>query len=420
MMIKNQNKRKLKNMADIDIKKIKQDFPALSKNVHGKKLVFLDSAASAQKPKQVIDGTKEFYESEYANVHRGLYLLSELATDRFEKARKSVAKFLGTPNENEIVFTRGATEAINLVASTWGKKFLKKGDEVLISEAEHHANLVPWQMLRDEIGIVFKVFKVADDGSYIKEEFEKQLSEKTKLVAVTQMSNVLGTIFPVKEIAKKAHEFGAKVLVDGCQGAVHSKIDVKDIDCDFYVFSGHKTYGPSGIGVLYGKYDILCETPPYQYGGDMVDDVSFEKTEFAPPPAKFEAGTPAIAQAVGLGIALEYMMSIGLENIEAYEKKLTEYATQGLSKIDGLRLIGTAKNKGGVFSFVMDCAHPSDISAILDQMGVAVRVGHHCAKPIVKRMGVEATVRASIGIYNDFEDIDMLIKALEKVKKFFA
>lgn len=406
-------------MPIIDIEKIRSDFPALARVVHGKPLVFLDSAASAQKPKQVIEGVKDFYEQEYANVHRGLYLLSELATDRFEQARRSVAKFLKTPDEKEIVFTRGATEAINLVASTWGDTFLQAGDEVLISEAEHHANLVPWQILRDKKGIILKAFSVGDDGSYIKEEFEKLLSERTKLVAVTHMSNVLGTIFPVKDIINKAKEVGAKTLIDGCQGAVHLDIDVKDLDCDFYVFSGHKTYAPSGIGVLYGKYDLLCEMPPYQYGGDMVEKVTIEKSSFSPPPAKFEAGTPAIAQAVGLGLALEYMMNIGLDNISKYEHELTKYAMKKMSNIEGIRLIGTANNKGGVISFVMNEAHPADVSTILDHMGIAVRVGHHCARPIVQRMGVDATVRASFGMYNTFAEVDELVKGIEKVKSFF-
>ena len=305
------------------------------------------------------------------------------------------------------------------MAATWGRKNLRPGDEVLISEAEHHANLVPWQMLRDELGFTLKIFKIGDDGSFIREEFEKQLSPQTKLVAVTAMSNVLGTVFPIKEMAAAAHRVGALILVDACQFAVHHPIDVQEIDCDFLAFSGHKTYGPTGIGVLYGKYDILDSMPPYQTGGDMVDHVTYDKTTFEEPPARFEAGTPAIVEAIGLGEALNYMMCIGMDNIVAHEKELVDYAFEKLSEIDGLKLVGTAKGKGGVFSFVMEGIHPQDLAFILNKEGVSVRVGHHCAEPLVHRMGYESVARASFGLYTAKEDIDRLAAALKKAKTFF-
>ena len=322
-------------------------------------------------------------------------------------------------SKKEIVFTRNATESINLVAATWGRHKLRAGDEILISEAEHHSNLIPWQMLRDELGLTLKVFKIADDGSFIKEEFLSQLSEKTKLVAVTAMSNVLGTIFPIQEITEAAHQMGAKVLVDACQFAVHHQIDVKKWQSDFVAFSGHKLYGPTGIGVLYGKQDLLEEMPPYQTGGEMVDIVTFEKTTFAPPPAKFEAGTPAIVEAVGLGEALRYVSHLGWDNILEHEQQLTNYATERLNEVKGLKIIGTAKGKGGVFSFAVDKIHSQDLAFILSQEGVAVRTGHHCAAPLVHRMGYETVARASLGLYSNKQDIDCLIKAIEKAKTFF-
>ena len=398
---------------------IKKDFPILEQKIRGKPLIFLDSAASAQKPRCVIDGLKNFYEQEYANVHRGLYYFSDMATSKYENARKIVAGFLKAKSEKEIIFTRNATESINLVAASFGRAFLKEGDEIIVSQAEHHANLVPWQILRDEKNLKLTIMPIADDGSYIEGSIEKLISEKTKLVAITHMSNVLGTIFPVKHIAKIAHNFGAKVLVDGCQAAVHLPVDVVNLDCDFYVFSGHKTYAPSGIGVLYGKYDILEKMPPYQFGGDMVSSVSYEKAEFHTPPARFEAGTPAIAQAIGLGIALEYMQKIGQEKIEAYEKELVEYAMAKLAQIDRLKQIGTAKGKSGVLSFVVDGIHSNDIATLLDQMGIAVRTGHHCAEPLVRRMGQNSTIRASFAIYNTKEDVDALYNGIIKAISFF-
>ena len=402
-----------------DVYEIRKQFPVLARLINGKPNTFLDTGASAQKPRCVIDKMLKVYSHDYANVHRGSYLLSEEITEEYEKARRTVQKFINAKSDKEIVFTRNATEGINLVAAAWGRKFLQKGDEVLISEAEHHANLIPWQQVRDETGCTLKIFKIADDGSFVWDEYVQLLSEKTKLVAVTAMSNVLGTIFPIKKMAQAAHGVGALFLTDACQFAVHHQIDVQDMDCDFLAFSGHKTYGPSGIGVLYGKYDILEKMPPYQCGGDMVDHVSYEKTTFAEPPARFEAGTPAIVQAIGLGEALNFMMNLGMNNITAHEKELTQYTLDKLAKVDGLAQIGTAKDKGGVFSFVLKGVHPQDMAFILDKEGVALRVGHHCAEPLVHRMGYESVARATLGLYNTKEDIDILVKAIEKAKTFF-
>lgn len=402
-----------------NVEKIRKDFPIFSLKINGKPNVFLDSGASAQKPQCVIDRMMDIYSKEYANVHRGSYFLSEEITANYEKSREIVKKFLNAASSSEIVFTRNATEAINLVASTWGRKFLTKIDEVIITEAEHHANLVPWQNLRDEIGFELKICKIKDDGSFDMDDYQKKLNGKTRLVAVSGMSNVLGSIFPLQKIISQAHDYGAKVLVDACQYAVHQKINVQELDCDFLVFSGHKTYGPTGIGVLYGKYDILLSMPPYQFGGDMVDVVTYQTTTFDVPPARFEAGTPAIVQAIGLGVALEYMMNIGMDKIMNHEKKLTKYASEKLSAIKGLNLVGTAKNKGGVFSFAVDGIHSQDLAFILNKEGVSVRVGHHCAAPLVRRMGYESVVRASFGLYTTEEDIDTLCKAIEKAKTFF-
>lgn len=402
-----------------DVNEIRKDFPVLQELVNGKPNTFLDSGASAQKPRCVISRMSDIYTREYSNVHRGSYLLSEQITWDYEAARRTVRKFLNAKSEKEIVFTRNATESINLVAAAWGRKNLKKGDEVLISEAEHHANLVPWQMLRDELGFSLKIFKIADDGSFVWEEFAENLTANTKLVAVTAMSNVLGTVFPIKKMAAAAHRHGALLLADACQFAVHHKVDIQDLDCDFLAFSGHKTYGPTGIGVLYGKYDILASMPPYQTGGDMVDRVTYEHTTFEEPPARFEAGTPAIVEAIGLGVALEYMMALGLENITAHEQELVKYASEKLSGVPGLKLIGTAKDKGGVFSFVMDGIHPQDLAFILNKEGVAIRVGHHCAEPLVHRMGYESVARATLGLYSTKEDIDRLVAALNKARTFF-
>lgn len=402
-----------------NVYEIRKDFPVLSELVNNKPNVFLDSAASAQKPLSVINCMQEIYNHHYANVHRGIYHLSEDITASYEEAREIVKNFINAASSDEVIFTRNATESINLVAATWGRKFLHAGDEVLISQAEHHANLVPWQMLRDEIGISLKVFPIADDGSYLEEEYLKYLTPRTKLVAVTGMSNVLGTIFPLKKMAKQAHQNGALFLVDACQYIVHNKTDVQDIDCDFLAFSGHKTYGPTGIGVLYGKYKILDSMPPYQTGGDMVDTVTYEKTTFMPSPARFEAGTPAIVQAIGLGEALKYMNNLGMDNIKAHEDELVSYAKSQWENVKGLTLVGTAPDKGGVFSFVVDGIHPSDLAFVLDKEGISVRTGHHCAEPLVHRMGYETVARASFGLYTTREDIDALLPAIRKAQKMF-
>lgn len=402
-----------------DVEKIRSDFPILARTFNGKPNVYLDTAASAQKPRAVIDEIARVYGEHYANVHRGFYPLAEEMTVLYENAREIVRKFVNAMSVCEIVFTRNATESINLVAATWAKKFLQEGDEILISEAEHHANLIPWQMVCAQKGCVLKIFKIADDGSYLNEEYEKLLSEKTKLVAISAMSNVLGTVFPVREMAKKAHAVGAKVLVDACQFAVHRKIDVLALDCDFLAFSGHKTYGPAGIGVLYGKADILAQMPPYQTGGDMVEKVTYQHTTFAEPPARFEAGTPSMVDAIGLGAALQYMQNIGLENIMAHEKELCAYMFEKTKEIKGFKHIGTAPDKGGVFSFSVGNIHPQDLGFVLGKEGVAVRVGHHCAEPLVERMGYASVARASFGLYTNNADIDAFVVAVQKAQRFF-
>ncbi len=402
-----------------DLDKIRSDFPILNKEIRGKRLVFLDSAASAQKPLCVVDKIRDMYLNDYANVHRGLYYLSESSTYIYENSRKIVKKFLNAIHEDNIVFTRNATESINLVAYSYARVRLTKGDEIIISEAEHHANLLPWQVLRNEIGIVLKIAKVEDDGSFELNSLRSLMSEKVKLVSMPHVSNVLGTIFPVKEICKIAHEYGAKALIDGCQGAVHLPVDVQDIDCDFYVFSGHKTYGPTGIGVLYGKKDVLESMVPYQVGGDMVKKVTYEKATYADVPSRFEAGTPAFIQAVGLGEALEYMMNIGMDEISKHELELVDYAREKLYGLDYIIPVGNAKDKGGVFSFVVKDIHSQDIATILDQQSIAVRTGHHCAEPLVHRMGYETVVRASFGLYSGKDDVDALVKGLDKARSFF-
>ncbi len=403
-----------------DAFEIRKDFPILEKEINKKKNIYLDTAASAQKPLEVIETVMKAYKDEYANVHRGSYFLSDISTQKYENARKIVRKFINATKTEEIVFTRNATEGINLVASTWGAKNLKKGDEILISRAEHHANLVTWQQWAEKTGAKLKYFEIGIDGEFVLDEFLKELNEKTKLVSVTAMSNVLGTIFDIKKICNEAHKVGAKVLIDACQFVVHKKLDVCDIDCDFLVFSGHKVYGPTGIGVLYGKYDILCEMPPYQYGGDMIEHVYYDKTTFALPPARFEAGTPAIVQAIGLGSALEYLMRFDFGDIEEYEKKLIKYTTEKLFDIDGLKLVGNAKDKGGVFAFDIKNIHPQDLAFVLGKEGVAVRTGHFCAEPLVKMLGYNSLTRASLGIYSTTDDIDALILAIKKAKNFLV
>ncbi len=404
----------------IDVEKIRSDFPALSLTMHGKPLIFLDSAASAQKPLCVLDVIKNQYVNEYANVHRGVYRLSEKATLNFEQARQKVRHFINAASDKEIVFTRGATDSINLVAYTWAASNLKDGDEIILSQAEHHSNIVPWQILQKRINFKIKVVPVDDNGDFIFEEYLKLLNEKTKLVSVMHVSNVLGTVFPVKEIIRSAHEQGAVVLIDGCQGATHMPVDVQDLECDFYVFSGHKLYGPTGIGVLYGKLSLLKEMPPFEGGGDMIKSVSFEKSVWAEPPARFEAGTPAIMQAVGLGHAIDYVNKIGMDEIELHERQLCQLLQGEMLKIPGIRVIGNSNDKAAVVSFVADFAHPQDMAMILDQEGIAVRTGHHCAQPLHERFGVSVTVRASLGVYNTQSDIENFIKAVHKVKRFFT
>jgi cysteine desulfurase/selenocysteine lyase len=404
----------------LDIKKVREDFPIFRQSMNESPLVFLDSAASAQKPQQVIDSIREVYENEYANVHRGLYQLSELLTQRYEGVRDTICNYINAEHSHEIIFTKNATESINLVANSFGRTFLEKGDEVVITELEHHANIVPWQLLREEKGIVLKIAPIDDTGDIIMSEFEKILGPRTKLVAISHMSNVLGTILPVAEITKMAHLVGAKVLVDGCQSVTHIPIDIQKLGCDFFVFSGHKLYGPSGVGVLYGRENILEKMPPYMGGGDMISSVTFEKSTWASLPHKFEAGTPAIVQVIGLGAAIDYINSIGLKQISIHEHNVLKYATQNLLKIDGLRLIGNSVEKASILSFTLDVAHPHDIATIIDRSGVAVRAGHHCAQPLMQRMDIPATVRASIGMYNNYTDIDLLIEAINKVYEIFS
>lgn len=408
------------NIAPFDVAGVRADFPILTRTMRGKPLVFLDSAASAQKPRQVIDAMHDVYEREYANVHRGLYEISEAVTARYEGVRETIRGFINAAHTHEIIFTRNATESINLVAASYGRAFLEEGDEVIISELEHHSNIVPWQMLRDEKGVVLRVAPISDDGELVMSEFEKLLGSRTKLVALAHMSNVLGTILPVAEIIRLAHAAGAKVLLDGCQSVTHMPVDVREIGCDFYVFSGHKLYGPSGIGVLYAREDLLEAMPPYMGGGDMIASVTFEKTTWAKLPHKFEAGTPAIAQAIGLGAAIDYVSALGLEQIGAHEQDILNYGTQQLSSIDGLHLVGTAPAKASVLSFTLDCAHPHDIATVIDRAGVAVRAGHHCAQPLMARLDIPATVRASIGMYNTRADIDVLVTALGEVLEIFG
>jgi cysteine desulfurase / selenocysteine lyase len=403
-----------------DVARLRKDFPALAMQVYGKPLVYFDNAASAQKPNAVLDRMTEAYKSEYANVHRGLHYLANAATEAYEGARAKVAKFLNAKRPEEIVFTRNATEAINLVASSWGAPNLGEGDEVVLSIMEHHSNIVPWHFLRERQGVVIKWVDVDDEGNFLIEEFEKALTSRTKLVAITQMSNALGTIVPVKDIVKIAHAKGIPVLVDGSQGAVHLTVDVQDIGADFYVCTGHKLYGPSGIGVLHAKYDHLVNMRPYNGGGEMIREVARDVVTYGAPPHKFEAGTPAIVEAVGLGAAIDYVNSIGKERIAAHEHDLLTYAEARLREINSLRVIGTAKGKGPIISFEMEGAHPHDVATVIDRQGVAVRAGTHCVMPLLERFNVSATCRASFGMYNTREEVDHLASALIKARELFA
>jgi cysteine desulfurase/selenocysteine lyase len=403
-----------------DVTRVRANFPILSRRVHGKPLVFLDTAASAQKPRAVLEAMQRLYEEDYANVHRGVYYLSARATEAYEGARARVARFLNAREAREIVLTRGATEAINLVAASWGDRFLKEGDEVVLTTLEHHSNIVPWQLLRDRRGIVLKVVPIDESGALRMDEFARLLGPRTKLVAVTHISNAIGTINPVAEIVRMAHAAGARVLIDGCQAAPHQKIDVQALDCDFYVFAGHKVYGPTGIGALYGKADLLHDMPPYQGGGDMIRTVTFERTEYADIPARFEAGTPNIAGAVGLAAAIDYVEGLGLDRIGEHERTLLAHGTELLSGIDGVRIVGTAPQKAGIISFTVEGAHPHDVGTILDQEGVAVRAGHHCAQPLMDRYDIAGTARASFGCYNTLEEVEALAAAVRKVREIFG
>ena len=406
--------------APFDADRVRADFPILSRTVRGKPLVFLDSGASAQKPRVVIDAISQCYEAEYANIHRGVYELSAKSTEAYEGARARVQRFVNARSAGEIVFTKGATEAINLVAASWGGTFLGEGDEVVLSVLEHHANIVPWQLLRERTGIVLKVVPTDEQGAFLLDAYEALVGPRTKLVALTHVSNALGTVTPVDEVVRIARAHGALVLLDGAQGIVHCPVDVQAMDVDFYCFSGHKLYGPSGIGVLYGKEALLAAMPPWQGGGDMIERVTFERTTYAPPPARFEAGTPPIAAAVGLHAAIDYVASFDPAAVSAHERDLLAYATERLGALNSIRLYGTAPGKAAIISFTMDGVHPHDIGTILDMAGVAVRVGHHCAQPLMDHFDIAGTVRASFGLYNTRADVDRLIDGLDEVREIFG
>lgn len=403
-----------------NIDRIRKDFPVLHQEVNGKPLVYFDNAASTQKPKVVIDRISDYYSNEHSNIHRGVHSLSAAATEEYEIARKTVQRHLNAAHDHEIIFTKGTTDGINLIANGFSRGVLKKGDEVIVSELEHHSNIVPWQMACEQTGAKLKVIPINDSGEWKIEEFHNLLSDKTKLVAVNHVSNALGTINPIDEIIEAAHSKGIPVLIDGAQAAPHMAIDVQAFDCDFYVLSGHKLFGPTGVGVLYGKEEWLDKLPPYQGGGDMIKSVSFEKTTYNELPFKFEAGTPNIAGVLGLKSAIDYVNEIGLEAIAEYEQELLDYGTQKLSQIEGLTIYGTAKNKASVISFLLDGIHPYDTGTILDKLGIAIRTGHHCTEPIMTRFGIPGTARASFAFYNTIEEIDALYKGLLRVKKMFG
>ena len=405
-------------MKDINI--AKKDFPILEREVNGRPLVYLDNAATMQKPKQVIDAVSRVYQEYNSNIHRGTHFLSNVCTEEFEKSRVKIQDFINAQNSYEIIFTRGTTESINLVANTFGDRFLSEGDEVIISELEHHSNIVPWQLLRERKGIKIRVIPISDNGELIIDEYHKLLNDRTKLVSVAHVSNALGTINPVREIIEAAHAKNIPVLIDGAQAVHHFPVDVKELDVDFYVFSGHKLYGPTGIGVLYGKEKYLNEMPPWHGGGEMIKSVTFEKTTYNELPFKFEAGTPNYAGAIGMGAAVDYLSSYSWDDIVRYEKELLEYATLKLSAIDGLKIYGTAKNKSSVISFLVGDIHPYDMGVMLDKMGIAVRTGHHCAQPVMDRYEIPGTVRASFAIYNTKDDVDKLAEGIEKVKMIFG
>lgn len=406
--------------APLDVERIREDFPILKQQVHGKPLVYLDNAATSQKPQAVIDTLVRYYTMENSNVHRGLHALSEQATQDFEEARTKIKRFLNAAEDHEIIFVRGATEGINLVSNSYGRQRLGEGDEIIISGMEHHSNIVPWQMLCEERGARLRIIPINDDGELLLEEYERLLGPRTKLVSIVHVSNSLGTINPIKKIVEMAHSRGVPVLVDGAQAVPHIVVDVRDLGCDFYVFSGHKVFGPTGIGALYGRSELLQAMPPYQGGGDMIKAVTFEKTIYNSLPYKFEAGTPNIAGAIGLGAAIDYVNSVGLDRISAYERELLEYGTERLIAIEGLRLIGTANKKASVLSFVLENAHPHDIGTILDSEGIAIRTGHHCTQPLMDRFCIPATARASLAFYNTKEEIDALVGGIHKVIEVFG
>lgn len=403
----------------IDVEKIRKDFPILEREVYGKPLVYLDNGATTQKPRCVVDAMVNEYYSVNANVHRGVHFLSMQATELHEASRETVRRFLNARSTNEIVFTRGTTESINLLVSSFGEAFMKPGDEVIVSVMEHHSNIVPWQLLRDRLGIVIRVIPMTDKGELLLDEYEKLFNERTKIVSVAHVSNVLGTVNPVKQLIATAHAHGVPVLVDGAQSVPHIPVDVQDIDADFYAFSAHKVYGPTGVGVLYGKESWLDKLPPYQGGGEMIQHVSFEHTTYNELPYKFEAGTPDYIGTTALAKALDYVSAIGMAEIEAYEHELTQYATQRLKGIEGMRIFGEAEHKGSVISFLVGDIHHFDMGTLLDRLGIAVRTGHHCAQPLMQRLGVEGTVRASFGIYNTREEVDALVAGIERVRKMF-
>ncbi len=408
------------NSPGFDVARIRADFPILAQRVHGKPLVYFDNGATSQKPRLVIDALDRYYAAENSNIHRGVHSLSETATAAYEAAREKVREFINAGSDKEIIFVRGTTEAINLVAQSYGRSFFRSGDEIIISAMEHHSNIVPWQMVCEQVGARLRVIPINHDGEIVVEEYGRLLNERTKLVAVTHVSNALGSIAPVKEIIEVAHRRGVPVLLDGAQAVPHLKIDVQDLGCDFYAFSGHKMFGPTGIGVLYGRSDLLEKMPPYQGGGDMISLVTFEKTHYNVLPYKFEAGTPHIAGVIGLGAAIDYLQGLDWGQVVVHEHELLNYATQALGSIPALKIIGTAKHKAGVLSFVLDHVHAHDVGTVLDQEGVAVRAGHHCAMPVMQRFGVPATTRASFAFYNTLEEIDVLVNAIQRVLKVFG
>ena len=404
----------------IDFNKIRSEFPILEKKINNNKMVYLDSAASAQKPMKVIETLNKAYLETYSNVHRGLHWLSEQSTSKYEDVRIKAANFLGAGDHNEIIFGSGATQLLNLVANSWGRKFLKLDDEIIITIADHHANIVPWQLVAQQTGAKIRAVSVDDDGNFDINDLEKMITEKTKIISVPHVSNVLGTIFPVKEISKLAHKVNAICVVDGCQGAIHLPVDVKDIGCDFYTFSSHKLYGPSGVGVLWGRSSILLEMPPFIGGGDMIDNVDIESSTYADPPHRFEAGTPPIAEVIAFGAAIDFVQAIGMNNIREHEQKILKTFTEKLEEVKGLRILGNSISKSGVISFVFGNAHPHDIATILDQKGIAIRAGHHCAQPLMKHFNVTSTARASIGVYTQENEVDDLINGLSTVKKLLG